>query len=168
MEMKKVFLAVIISVVGLAIACSSTPTAKVAPIEDPKMAMVSAQNKQLAKLPVEGFDYKSAKVPAQKWDIWAKAAAPVVKEVITNLPEGYVLQVTGHTDGRGPEQPVGDKPGNIKISTDRAKGVYDSLGRAGITSPKMTYKGVGSSDPLAGVDPNDAQQRRVTFKVVPK
>jgi outer membrane protein OmpA-like peptidoglycan-associated protein len=100
--------------------------------------------------------------------VWAKAAAPVVKEVINNLPEGYVLQVTGHSDGRGPEDPVGAKPGNIKISTDRAKAVYDSLGRQGITSPKMTYKGIGSSEPISGIDPDDAQQRRVTFKVVPK
>jgi len=167
MEMKKVFLAVFVLALGLAIACGTTPV-KPVDVGDPKMAMVSAQNKQLAKLPVEGFEYKSAQVPAQKWDMWAKAAAPVVKEVITNLPEGYVLQVTGHTDGRGPEQPAGAKPGNIKISRDRAKGVHDSLGRAGITSPKMTYKGVGFSEPLAGIDADDPQQRRVTFKVVPK
>jgi outer membrane protein OmpA-like peptidoglycan-associated protein len=100
--------------------------------------------------------------------MWATAAAPVVKGVIDKLPEGYVLQVTGHTDARGPEGPVGAKPGNIKISTDRAKAVFDALKAKGVTSPKMTYKGVGSSELIPGVDPKDAQQRRVTFKVVPQ
>ncbi len=129
---------------------------------------VSASNAQLEKIPVEGFGYKSSSVPAQKWDRWATAAAPVVQNIINQLPAGYVLQVTGHADARGPEEPTGNKPGNIKISSDRAKTVYDALKRKGITSPKMTYKGVGSSDLLSGYSPQDAAQRRVSFKVVPE
>lgn len=131
-------------------------------------AMVSTSNEQLAKYPVTGFGYKSSKVPPQSWNNWAKVAAPVVKGIIDKLPDGYALEVRGHTDGRGPESPEGNKPGNMKISTDRAKAVYDSLGRAGIKSPKLTYRGVGSSEPLAGADPKGAEQRRVTFQVVPK
>lgn len=129
---------------------------------------VSASNEQLSKVPVEGFGYKSSNMPAQKWDRWATTAAPVVQNIINNLPEGYVLQVTGHSDARGPEEPVGNKPGNIKISSDRAKTVYDALKRKGITSPKMTYKGVGSSESLPGYSSRDAAQRRVSFKVVSK
>lgn len=131
-------------------------------------AWVKASNKQLEKVPVEGFEYKSSKVPAQNWDKWAVTAAPVVSGIISKMPDGYVLQIVGHTDGRGPEEPVGDKPGNIKISTDRAKSVYNSLAKKGITSPKLTYKGAGSAEPLQGVDPRDASQRRVTFVVAPK
>jgi outer membrane protein OmpA-like peptidoglycan-associated protein len=129
---------------------------------------IPASNTQLSKYPVAGFAYKSSKVPPQEWDRWAKVAAPVVKEIITKLPDGYVLEVRGHADARGPESAEDKKPGNMKISTDRAKAVYDSLGKAGISSPKITYKGVGSSEQLTGADPKGAEQRRVTFVIVPK
>ncbi len=129
---------------------------------------VDQSNKQLAKIPVEGFGYKKSNVPAQKWDKWAKLSAPVIKKILDNMPAGYVLQVTGHTDARGPEEPEGAKPGNIKLSNDRAKEVHDALRRQGISSPKMTYKGIGSSDPLSGINPKSPQQRRVTFKVIPE
>ncbi|RPI95620.1 MAG: OmpA family protein [Spirochaetales bacterium] len=164
--MKNFIIIAFIGVFAFAFACGTTPEVKqeVAP----SGSIVNIQNEQLARIPVGGFDYKSSKVPEQKWDKWATAAAPVVKGVIDKLPEGYVLQVTGHTDARGPEGPVGAKPGNIKISTDRAKAVHNALQAKGITSPKMTYKGVGSSELVPGVDPKDAEQRRVTFKVLPK
>jgi outer membrane protein OmpA-like peptidoglycan-associated protein len=129
---------------------------------------VPASNTQLAKYPVSGFAYKSSRVPPQEWDRWAKIAAPVVKEILNKLPDGYALELRGHADSSGPETAEGDKPGNLKISTDRAKAVYDSLGRSGISSPKITYRGVGSSEPLAGVDPKSGEQRRVTFVIVPK
>ena len=140
-------------------ACSSTSVGS---------GVVGGLNKQLEKASIGGFDYKSSTIPAWKYDAWAKVSAPVVQNVLTQVPEGYVLQVTGHTDSRGPETATGDKPGNIKISTDRAKSVYDSLRRNGITSDKLTYKGVGSAQPLSGVSPDDASQRRVSFVVVPK
>jgi len=166
--MKEGRLFVILGVVLLAGAVGCATATDVSKASDPSAAYVNMQNEQLAKLPVSGFEYKSAAVPPQSWDKWAKVAAPVVKEVINKLPEGYVLQVTGHTDSRGPETAYGAKPGNMKISTDRARAVYNSLKKQGITSPRMTYKGVGSSEPLSGVDSADPQQRRVTFKVVPK
>jgi len=129
---------------------------------------VKSSNEQLARVPFDGFAYKSSEVPSQKWDKWAVTAAPVISGVISKLPEGYVLQVTGHTDGSGPEDPQGDKPGNIKISTDRARAVHSALKKKGITSPKMTYKGIGSSQLLSDVDSRSGAQRRVTFNVVPK
>lgn len=161
---------VFVMVLGAAffmMSCGSAPEVK-EQTAVPAASLVGMQNEQLAKIPVTGFDYKSSAMPPQKWDRWAKAAAPVVRDIINKLPEGYVLQVTGHTDARGPENAIGNKPGNIKISADRAKAVFNSLRKEGITSPNMIYKGVGSSDLLPGVDPNDPQQRRVSFKVVPK
>ncbi|MGQ9842197.1 MAG: OmpA family protein [Spirochaetota bacterium] len=163
--MKKMSLALTVILAMVMVACSSTEVQQ--PVGDPNIAVVNAQNQQLEKIPVTGFAYKSATVPKQDWDKWATMAAPVVKEILNKLPEGYVLQVTGHTDGSGPEEPVGNKPGNIKISTERAKAVYNSLKAKGIDSPKMTYKGVGSSELLPGADPRDAANRRVTFKVIP-
>ena len=129
---------------------------------------VKSSNEQLAKVPFDGFGYKSSEVPSQKWDKWAATAAPVISGVVSKLPEGYVLQVTGHADGSGPEEAQADKPGNLKISTDRARSVYNSLKKKGINTSKMTYKGVGSSQTLSNADVRDAAQRRVTFNVVPK
>jgi outer membrane protein OmpA-like peptidoglycan-associated protein len=130
--------------------------------------VVAGLNKGLEKASVGGFDYKSSEVPSWKYDAWAKVSAPVVQQTITQVPEGYVLQVTGHTDSRGPETAEGSKPGNVKISTDRAKAVHTSLRNNGITSDKLTYKGVGSSKPLPNVAATDEKQRRVSFIVVPK
>jgi hypothetical protein len=153
-------------------ACGSTESAvKETPmpvVKADNSIWVTASNKQLEKIPVTGFEYKDAAMPSWKYDAWAKTAAPAVKKIIQEMPEGHVFQVTGHTDARGPEEPRGNKPGNIKISTERAKTVYDALRKNGITSEKMTYKGVGSSQLLPGEDPRSPRQRRVTFLVIPE
>ncbi len=163
--MKKYLLVLLVIGVAFALSCAGS---QMTDVSDPNAMFAATSNQSLAKVPVKGFDYKSSKVPAQEWDQWADAAAPVVKGILDKLPDGYVLQVTGHADARGPEERMGAKPGNIKISADRAKAVYDALRRKGIESPNMTYKGVGSSEPTADCDPQDPCQRRVTFKVVPK
>jgi len=164
----KLFLLPIIALAMIQIYCGGGQVQDIDPKVSANRAWADNANNQLAEVPVEGFAYKGSAVPKQNWDKWAKAAAPVVKGIINQMPEGYVFQVTGHTDAKGPEQPEGNKPGNIKISTDRAKAVQASLQKQGITSPKMTAKGVGSSEPLRGEDPTSSKQRRVTFKVVPQ
>ena len=131
-------------------------------------AIISAQNEQLSKIPFSGFSYKSSRLPSSNWRRWATGSKPVIEEVISKIPDGYVLQVTGHSDASGPEEPVGNKPGNIKISSDRALTVYKALRGANIDSTKLTYKGIGSSDILNSYDSRAAEQRRVTFMVVPR
>ena len=183
--MKKIFFVLSVAAVSVYLSCGGGSQVKQAPAKvEPAQPVVQAEapsvqapsvdadlwvrssNEQLERIPVGGFGYKSSEVPPQSWDAWATTSAPVVSGVLSKLPAGYVLQVTGHTDASGPESAEGQKPGNIRISTARAKAVYDSLKKKGISSPKMTYKGVGSSEPIAGVDPRDAAQRRVTFRVV--
>jgi len=168
--MKKLTVLFLASAVTFLIACGGTQEKTTEPVVKKDFdtgLWVKTSNKQLDKIPVEGFAYKSSEVPAQKWDRWAKVAAPVVKKILDELPEGYVLEVRGHTDARGPEEPVGNKPGNIKISRDRARSVHTALRNNGITSPNLTYDGVGSAEPLSGIDPKSPDQRRVTFEVVP-
>ncbi len=149
--------------------CASAPAPEVKKdTVDPNIANISSQNQQLANNPIGGFAYKSSKLDTAKWDKWAQRVAPIVKEITTKLPEGYILQITGHTDASGPENPTGDKPGNIKISTDRAKTVYDALKKANVDSPKITYKGIGSEELLKDYDSRAPEQRRVTFKIVQK
>jgi flagellar motor protein MotB len=163
--MKRYFFVLLVLAVAFALSCETAPVKTEVPTGN---VFVATSNESLAKIPVKGFGYKQSAVPAQEWDQWAETAAPVVKGILDKLPKGYSLQVTGHADARGPEDPMGKKPGNIKISTDRAKAVYDSLKSKGIDSPNLTYKGVGSSEITPDCDPREACQRRVTFKVVPQ
>jgi peptidoglycan-binding protein ArfA len=56
---------------------------------------------------------------------------------------------------------------NIPLSSNRAKAVADNLISQGVTSDRVTSKGVGSSQPVA---PNDtpagrAQNRRVDINL---
>jgi outer membrane protein OmpA-like peptidoglycan-associated protein len=168
--MKKNYWLIIIFSVIFAAGCASSPTKTPEVKKDTGSVsgLISSQNEQLQNHSIGGFAYKSSKLDNARWDRWAEKAAPIVKEIISKLPEGYALQITGHTDASGPENAEGDKPGNIKISTDRAKTVYDALERAGISSPKITYKGVGTEELLNMYDSKGAQQRRVTFKIVEK
>jgi hypothetical protein len=170
--MKKIIVLVTVSLMVSLLACSSSKKKTDEPAPAPKpvavdhSVWVKASNTQLTKVPVDGFEYKGTTVPAQKWDKWAAVSAPVIKKIVDEMPDGYVLQIKGHTDARGPEEPQGDKPGNIAISRDRAKAVLDSLARQGITSKKMTHTGVGSSELKPGAAPRSPEQRRVTFSIV--
>lgn len=80
------------------------------------------------------------------------------------VPDGYNLQVTGHTDGEG-----GIKSGgNYTLSTSRARQVWAELRNRGITDRKLTHKGVAGTIKSNKCAINDPCQRRVTFMVVAK
>lgn len=70
------------------------------------------------------------------------------------------IEIVGHTDN------VGNEATNRKLSKDRAKAVYDYLLEQGVINP-MTYKGMGSTQPLApnDSDENKAKNRRVEFVI---
>jgi outer membrane protein OmpA-like peptidoglycan-associated protein len=163
--MRKYFFVMVYFAIAVVITCSGGQNVQSGGPDD---AFMLSSNQTLSKIPVRGFGYKSSALSRQEWNQWAKAAAPAVKDIIAKMPDGCVLQVTGHADAVGPEDQTGPKPGNIKISTDRAKIVYDALKRNGIDSPKMTYKGIGSSETSSECDSREACQRRVTFRVVPQ
>ena len=126
-------------------------------LPDASGVIVKTQNDQLKKFPVNGFASGSSEIPAQEWDKWAKLAAPVIKEIINKLPDGYSFQVTGHTDSDGSAEASGSFIGNNALSEQRAKAVADSLRNIGITSSRMVTKGVADTE---------TAQRCVTFKVV--
>ena len=158
--------AIVIVILSM-ISCGKEQVREPAKVGDDS-GFITVSNGQLAKYPVTGFAYKSAQIPSQEWNNWARMAAPVVKNILNKLPAGYVLEVRGHADASGPEQPEGNKPGNLNISRDRAQAVIKALASAGLTSSKITYKGVGSAELLPKYDSRSGQQRRVTFAVVPK
>lgn len=73
---------------------------------------------------------------------------------------GSIIQVTGHTDSSGPE------PGNIALSTERAQAIRDALVRRGIPEDGLRARGLGSRQPVEGLDPADPANRRIEFSVL--
>jgi OmpA-OmpF porin, OOP family len=71
------------------------------------------------------------------------------------------IEIIGHTDNQGNEN------ANKKLSKERAKAVYDYLLSESVINP-MTYKGVGSLQPVApnDTDENKAKNRRVEFVII--
>ena len=76
--------------------------------------------------------------------------------------KGIKIEIGGHTDNQGSESY------NERLSSDRAKAVYDYLVNKGIDSKRMTYKGYGMSKPIASNDTEEgrALNRRTEFTIV--
>ena len=159
--MKKIFLALMMLSLIALIACGGkqTPT-------DPNEAWVRSANTELAQHSTGTFAYKRSDISTADWNSWFKTSEPVIKRILAEIPDGYVLQVTGHTCARGPELAEGRKPGNTKLSNDRARTIYNNLVREQVDSSKLTYRGVGSEQLNNQFDSRDARQRRVSFRVV--
>lgn len=73
---------------------------------------------------------------------------------------GSIIAVVGHTDNSGPE------PGNLALSRERAIAVRDALIERGIPRDGLRTRGVGSSNPVDGLDPADPANRRIEFSVI--
>lgn len=117
----------------------------------------------------QGWDYKATAVPAQDFKGWATKAKPVIENVLSNIGDGYALQITGHTCAIGPRDAQADgRRGNVYYSAERGNQVMSALKAAGIPTDKMVVKGVADDEPVKGIDPKDRMNRRVTFQVVPK
>ncbi|MEI6122156.1 MAG: OmpA family protein [Bacteroidota bacterium] len=89
------------------------------------------------------------------------AELKIVIDFLQKKPQTKI-EISGHTDITGNEE------ANIKLSTNRAKAVYDYLITHGISSGRLIYKGYGSSIPKVSNDTpeNRAINRRVEFKIV--
>lgn len=72
------------------------------------------------------------------------------------------IEISGHTDN------VGKATDNVKLSTNRAKTVVDYLIEKGIAAKRLSYKGFGSSQPIADnkTEAGKALNRRTEFKIV--
>ncbi len=108
------------------------------------------------------FDFNGATLRPESYEILDRVVALLIQQ------DTIVAEVGGHTDSRG------NPDANAKISRDRAKAVYDYLIKHGIAAYRLTYKGYGSSQPVAPntkVDGSDnadgrARNRRVDLRVV--
>ena len=138
------------------------------PVKEPVMeakptdfqAEVATMNQQLNDALIDEFVRGRADIPEVQWKEFAKMAAPVIKMFVDRVPEGYVIQVTGHTDS------TGNNTINAKLSRQRAQAVYDQLLKEGLRTKKLVVKGVGTSMLIQGVDSTDGKQRRVSFEIV--
>lgn len=100
------------------------------------------------------FEESSARIDA--------ASRGLIDEVAQALRPclGSIIAITGHTDSSGPE------PGNIQLSTERANAVRQALMDRGIPDDGLRVRGVGSSQPVEGLDSTDPANRRIDFSVV--
>lgn len=82
-------------------------------------------------------------------------------QVLTENPS-LKVEVSGHTDN------IGKPDENIKLSTNRAKAVVDYLVGKNISASRLTYKGYGSSKPVAEntTEKGRAKNRRTEFMIV--
>lgn len=73
------------------------------------------------------------------------------------------IEIQGHTDN------VGNVPDNQKLSLQRAKAVYDYLITNNVDAERLSFKGFGSSKPLATNDtPAGKQKNRRTSFIITK
>jgi hypothetical protein len=160
---KKIVVMLVAAVAALTVACGSAQV-------DPNAAsrslggnmVVDAANGQLAKVPVVGFPPFGTTMSTAQFDKYGSEAATAAKAVIGTLPEGYVLQITGHANAHKSLSTAGV----TKLSQGRANYVYNYFVKKGIDKTKLTAVGVGASEPDASLSHD--QLRRVTFKVVEK
>lgn len=87
----------------------------------------------------------------------------IIDELLALLAGNSTLEVEikGHADNQGTETL------NMQLSQERAKAVYEYLKKKGVTN-EMTYKGFGSSQPIAPNDTpeNRAKNRRVEIHLI--
>lgn len=123
---------------------------------------VDAINNQIKDFSIDGFHGGSSKINKNEDLENLKKIVGLVKPIIDKVPDGYVMQITGHCAD------YDSKAKQNSVSTARAKKIYDELKKAGANEKKMTYKGAGISKPLEGLSGKDFKQRRVSFKAIKK
>lgn len=86
-----------------------------------------------------------------------------VASILVKYPN-YLVNVEGHTDN------VGNDAANMTLSTARAKACQDYLIKKGVTADRITYQGLGETQPVAdNATPEGREKnRRVEFKLIQK
>jgi len=82
-------------------------------------------------------------------------------QVLTENPS-LKVEISGYTDN------VGKPEDNLKLSSNRAKTIVDYLVNKGIDIKRLSYKGYGSTQPIAdnNTEAGRAKNRRTTFTVI--
>jgi OOP family OmpA-OmpF porin len=90
------------------------------------------------------------------------ASLGLVSEVAEALRPclGSIIAVVGHTDSSG------NAAGNLLLSRERAEAVQQALVERGIPADGLRTSGLGSAEPISGLDPSDPANRRIEFSVI--
>jgi outer membrane protein OmpA-like peptidoglycan-associated protein/tetratricopeptide (TPR) repeat protein len=90
----------------------------------------------------------------------------VLDQLLDFLTENksIMIEIQGHTDN------IGNDAGNLKLSENRARSVFNYLVEQGIAENRMTYKGFGKSMPVTGNENEEgrAKNRRTVFVIIRK
>lgn len=117
---------------------------------------------------IGGFAYKSSDTSLPPVRKSIQAAMDAVLPLIRRIPPEHKIQIIGHTDASGPEEPTGDKPGNIAISRRRAEAVRDHIvSRYNLDPSRFEIIAKGSSEPKNRKNPLSAENRRVVIQFQP-
>lgn len=100
------------------------------------------------------FDEGRSRIDAASGDLLDEVAAALRPCL------GSIISVTGHTDSRG------DEAANLALSRERARAVLAALVARGIPADGLRASGVGSAQPVEGLQPDDPANRRIEFAVV--
>ena len=100
------------------------------------------------------FEESSARMDA--------ASGALVDEVASAMRPclGSIIAISGHTDSSGTEA------ANAELSLARAQAVRDALVERDIPADGLRVRGLGSRQPVAGLEPGDPANRRIEFSVV--
>jgi len=101
--------------------------------------------------------------PTNSYELEDKSIIELNKLIaFINLNPKQRIELSGYTDN------VGSADANMKLSTMRAKAVYDYLMAHGIKSASVTYKGYGASNPTADNTTEEGRQknRRLEIKIL--
>lgn len=122
--------------------------------------LIDEINRQVRGFSIDGFPGGSAKLRGNKDLDNMKNIVGLLVPIIDRIPDGYVMQITGHCADY--ESVLEQK----RVSTARAAKVYNELKKAGVSSKKISYKGVGTDEPREGYPAKGKEQRSVSFKAL--
>lgn len=145
-----------------------TPPAPTKPPVEPELKtravdnteIVEAANQKLLSVPMLALPAFKSSYKQKRFAAEAEKTLDVVKGVLPDLPEGYVIEITGHSN----PYPPGSKSKTRRLSTQRARKVYDYFVQEGVDKERLRYRGVGSEE--YDDELSHKNNRRVTFRVV--
>lgn len=94
-----------------------------------------------------------------------KESFPELDKIVQFVKQNNLaIEIQGHTDNLGTEIY------NQKLSTNRAKTVYEYLIKGGLEKKYLSYKGYGFTQPIASNDSKEGQalNRRTSLKIIAK
>ncbi|MFJ7211898.1 OmpA family protein [Amycolatopsis sp. NPDC098790] len=127
-----------------------TTSATAPPPPTDKAGVQAEIDRMLAETPIT-FEPDSARLTPE-----GEQAARAVAVALAKSPDTFRYRVTGHA-ARG----TGSASGALKLSRDRARAVTRILTTNGLTTKRVTYRGLGDTRPAGG-----EEDRRVEITVV--